>query len=142
MKVFIETVRGSTTRARYDESTFMKRESFQVPERYPYDYGFIIGTNRKGEDCIDCYVITAERLREGQTVECEPIGLIEMLEDGETDYKVLAVFGHRTDKDIQRADRSIRRFIEAVFREIPGVEVQLGKLRSREEAIAFIEESS
>lgn len=142
MRVFIETLRGSTTRTRYDESTYAKKESFGIREPYPYDYGFIVGTNRNAEDCIDCYVVTGERLVEGQLIDCEPLGMIEMFEDGEVDHKVLAAYEQEEVRDIQLVVRSIRRFIEAVFREIPGVEVHLGKLLSRKEAMAFIQENS
>lgn len=142
MRVFIETVRGATTRNRYDEATFLRKESFSIRHAYPYDYGFIVGTNKITEDCIDCYVITEERLTEGQSIECEPIGMLEMFEDGEVDHKVLATYGHANASDSQHICQSIRQFIEAVFSDIPEVTVQLGPLLSREEAVTFIRENS
>lgn len=142
MKVFIETVRGSTVRTRYDEATFVKKESFDIRYRYPYDYGFIIGTNKKSEDCIDCYVITEERLAAGQAVECEPIGMMEMFENGEVDHKVLAVYRQADVRDVDEIVRSIRQFIESVFRDLPGERIELGKLLSREQATSFITENS
>jgi inorganic pyrophosphatase len=39
---------------------------------------------------VDCFVITDRRLRTGEIVECEPIGLMEQFEDGIDDHNVLA----------------------------------------------------
>lgn len=142
MKVFIETVRGATIRNRYDEATFVRKESFRIRHAYPCDYGFIVGTNKKGEDCVDCYVITEERLTEGAAIECEPIGMIEMIEDGEVDNKVLATYGRVNARDVQLIEQSIRGFIEAVFSDIPGATVRLGSLLPKEETLAFIEQNS
>lgn len=142
MNVFVETVRGSTTRSRYDEDTFVRKESFNIRHPYPYDYGFIIGTNKGGGDCIDCYVVTNERLTEGQTIACDPMGMLEMFEDGEVDHKVLALYGEADAGEVDQFVRAISRFIEAVFRDIPGVSVRLGRFLSRELAMSYIGERS
>ena len=52
-----------------------------VSHRYPFPYGFIIGTMAADECNVDCFVITKRELKTGGIVECEPIGLMEQIED-------------------------------------------------------------
>jgi inorganic pyrophosphatase len=39
---------------------------------------------------VDCFVITDRPIRSGQIVDCEPIVLMEQIEDGKADHNVLA----------------------------------------------------
>ncbi len=82
MKVFIENEAGSNKKNLYDEQTFEFRQTLTVSRPYPFPYGFIIGTTSGDGDSIDCFVITEQKLKPGQIVECEPIGLMEQTEDG------------------------------------------------------------
>ncbi len=63
----------------------------EVSAAYPYPYGFVLGTTGGDGDAVDCFVLTETPLRSGSIVECEPVGLLEQIEDGGVDHKVLAV---------------------------------------------------
>ncbi len=91
MRVFIENEAGSRRKNIYDERTLAHLRSVEVSAAYPFPYGFVLGTISGDGDAVDCFVLTETPLRSGTIVECEPVGLLEQIEDGEIDHKVLAV---------------------------------------------------
>ena len=58
---------------------------------YPANYGFIPKTLGGDGDPLDVLVIASEPLIPGCLVECRPIGMIVMIDDGERDEKIIAV---------------------------------------------------
>lgn len=142
MKAFVETLKGSTKRTRYDETTFKFKESFEVDFPYPYDYGFIIGTNKKQNDCIDCYILSNTELKEGDIVDCSVLGMFEMLEDNEIDHKVL--LSNRIDKpiEIDNEIKQIQEFIKKIFKKFPEVKVKFGRTLEIEETQIYIMSNS
>jgi inorganic pyrophosphatase len=87
----IQVAGGSCEKKLYNERTLECRETRRTARPYPYPYGFIIGTSAADGGCVDCYLITQDRLKAGTIVACEPVGLLEQDEGGEVDHKVLAV---------------------------------------------------
>lgn len=138
MKVFIETTRGSSNRTRYNEDTFEVKETFKIKYCYPYDYGFIIGTNKKNKDCIDCYVLTNNKLSEGTKLDCEPVCMIEMIEDSEIDHKVILKTADYEDVDITEVVGTIKTFIKKVFTQFPDVKIQFGEIKDKKQTIVYI----
>src|SRR5262245_43111138 len=90
MRVFIENEAGSRIKNTYDEQMLALVRSAEVSAAYPYPYGFAIGTKSGDGDAVDCFVVTDRPLASGSVVECEPVALLEQVEDGEIDHKVLA----------------------------------------------------
>ena len=138
MNVFIETLRSSDTRTRYHESTFQRKESFKINSQYPYDYGFIIGSNRKHEDCIDCYVLTNEILIEGKPIDCEPVFMIEMYEGSEEDHKVIMKTVECEIDDEELVENTIKSFIAKIWSQNSEVAITFGRKIGKEETINFI----
>ncbi|HSG66589.1 MAG TPA: inorganic diphosphatase, partial [Gammaproteobacteria bacterium] len=91
MRVFIENEAGSRRKNTYDARTLRHLGSAEVSAAYPFAYGFVIGTSGDDGDAVDCFVVSERRLASGEQVECEPIALLEQVEDGEFDHKVVAV---------------------------------------------------
>jgi inorganic pyrophosphatase len=60
MKVFVEAERGSTIRYRYNESTFQLEKSNKLLKDYPYAYGFVVGSNTKVLDSLDCFIVNVK----------------------------------------------------------------------------------
>ncbi len=138
MQVFIEALKNSDLRTRYDETTFQRQEAFKVSSPYPYAYGFIMGSNKKGEDCLDCYVLTDETLMEGQSLDCEPVFMIEVYEGSEEDHKVIMkTVEHEIDND-ELVANTIKSFIIKIFSEDPEVRISFGRIIGKEETIQFI----
>ena len=137
MNVFIETLKDSDTRTRYDESTFQRKESFKIDFQYPYDYGFIIGSNRK-HDCIDCYVLTNETLVEGKLIDCEPVFMIEVYEGSEEDHKVIMKTVECEIDDEELVENNIKSFIAKIWSQNSEVAITFGRKIGKEETIKFI----
>ena len=138
MRVFIENEAGSRRKNIYDERTLTYLRTVEVSRAYPFPYGFVIGTRSGDGDCVDCFVLTAATLSSGIIVECDPIGLLEQVEDGEVDHKVLAVLiGERIALD-DVVVAPLKHFISGVFAHVPGKRMEIGRLLSRPEAEAYV----
>ncbi len=91
MKVFVQNEAGSNLKNYHDEKTLQWKRRVEVSRAYPYPYGFVIGTTGADGCNVDCFILTPDPIRTGESVECEVIGLMEQVEDGEVDHNVLAV---------------------------------------------------
>ncbi len=141
VKVFVQVEAGSRERRLYDEKTLAFVATRQMPLPYPYPYGFILGTSGEDGDNLDCYIITRDSLKAGSIVECKPVGLLEHEEGDETDHKVLAALpGQQVDLTLELLEE-MRAFITGLFAPFHDLEVHVGRIRSREEALRYIQRS-
>src|SRR5262245_812628 len=69
MQVFIENEAGSRRKNIYDERTLRYVRTVDVSASYPYPYGFVIGTVSGDDESVDCFVLTAEPVVAGTTLE-------------------------------------------------------------------------
>ena len=138
MRVFIENEAGSSRKNSYDERTLTLVGSAEVSEAYPYPYGFVLGTKSGDGDAVDCFVLTKEPLKSGTMVECEPIALLEQIEDGEIDHKVLAVRPGGDARIDDTAIAALKRFAAGVFAHVPGKRMQVGRVLGRAAAEEFV----
>lgn len=138
MKVFIENEAGSRSKNTYDERSLRHVKTEPVSAAYPYPYGFIIGTRSGDGDAVDCFVLAGERLSSGTTVECEAIALLEQVEDGKIDHKVIAAPAGGATAVGDDALAAIRAFIGGVFAHVPGKRMTIGRLLPRAAALEFI----
>jgi inorganic pyrophosphatase len=138
MRVLIENEAGSRIKNTYDEQTLAFVSNAKVSAAYPYPYGFAIGTRSGDGDAVDCFVLTDRPLAAGTVVECEPIGLLEQIEDGEIDHKVLAALPG-TSRPLDEATLAkLTAFIAAVFAHVPGKKMSIGRLLDRQAADAYL----
>lgn len=102
VRAVIEIPAGTTDKRQYD----VVSNSFPIDHRdgkprriaflpYPANYGFIPGTkmdrSRGGDgDALDVFVLCTS-VSSGTVMEVEPIGIIELLDAGERDDKVIAL---------------------------------------------------
>jgi inorganic pyrophosphatase len=143
IRIFIETEALSRTKNRYDEETLKLNESFQVPLPYPYAYGFALGTKSGDGGAVDCFVLGAEGVKTGAVIECEVLGLLEMLEGGELDHKLIARLPRGSGPGSSGAldpgvVETIKSFILVLFKKFPEVRIEFGKVLDREAAEEFI----
>jgi inorganic pyrophosphatase len=89
--MLIQVAAGSCDRNIYNERTLEYLETRHSSRPYPYPYGFIIDTSAADGGCVDCYLITSDKVTSGTIVECEPVEFLLQDEAGEMDHKVLAV---------------------------------------------------
>jgi inorganic pyrophosphatase len=137
MRVLIENEAGSTIKNTFDERTlaFVRRTEVSLP--YPYPYGFAIGTRSGDGDAVDCFVLTDRALASGSVVECEPVGLLEQIEDGAIDHKVLAALA-RAPVPAGDVLPRLRAFAAGVFSHVPGKVMTIGRLLDRQAALDYL----
>jgi inorganic pyrophosphatase len=138
VQVFIENEAGSREKNTYDEHTLAHLRRETVSHAYPFPYGFVLGTRSGDGDAVDCFVLTSEGLVSGAIVSCEAVALLEQIEDGETDHKILAVLtGAQADigQDVLEA---LTDFIGGVFAHVPDKQMRIGRLLGREAAEAYV----
>jgi inorganic pyrophosphatase len=137
MRVFIENEAGSRRKNTYDETTLAFVKAEEVSAAYPFPYGFAVGTQADDGDAADCFVLTTRKLGSGMIVDCEPAGLLEQVEDGEIDHKLLALLPGETFA-LTNAEPALRAFIGSVFAHVPGKTMAIGRLLGREAAEAYL----
>lgn len=112
---------------------------------YPHNYGFIPRTLADDGDALDVMVICSEPIVPLALVECYPIGLLEMIDGGDKDAKILAiakndpVFNAFTDiKQVpEHILNEIRHFFQ-VYKQLEGKETVVNNIHGREVAMKII----
>lgn len=105
--VIIEIPRGSNNKYEIDKKTgliALDRANYSSAP-FPFDYGFAPQTLWEDNDPLDVIVLTTYHLFPGILVKVRPVGVIEMIDSGESDYKTITVpvddrrFEHVKDKE-------------------------------------------
>lgn len=141
LQVFIENEAGSREKKIFDERTHEQVGTRPVSAAYPFPYGFVIGTSGGDGDAVDCFVITTRPLRSGTTIACRPIALLEKVEDGAIDHKVIAA-PKEDSKTVSQADETaLRTFVAGVFSHTSDKITTVGRMLGREAAQDYVRRS-
>ncbi|AFZ51804.1 inorganic diphosphatase [Dactylococcopsis salina] len=97
VNIVIEIAGGSKNKYEFDKdlNTFALDRVLYASVQYPYDYGFIPNTLADDGDPLDGMVIMDQPTFPGCVITARPIGMLEMIDDGDRDEKLLCV----PDKD-------------------------------------------
>jgi len=89
----VEIPKGSANKYEYNKTlqVFELNRTLYSPMHYPGDYGFVPHTLASDGDPLDAIVLTDEPTFTGCLVKARPIGMLEMVDQGVTDEKLLAV---------------------------------------------------
>lgn len=93
INVIIEIPKGSANKYEVDKETGLiklDRANYSSAP-YPFDYGFAPKTLWEDGDPLDVVVLTTFPLHPGILVAVRPVAVIDMVDSGESDYKVIAV---------------------------------------------------
>jgi len=93
LNVIIEIPKGSNNKYEIDKETgliALDRANYSSAP-FPFDYGFTPQTLWEDGDPLDVIVLTTYPLFPGILVRVRPVAVIEMIDSGESDYKVIAV---------------------------------------------------
>ncbi|GJL79298.1 MAG: inorganic pyrophosphatase [Nitrospinaceae bacterium] len=92
----IEVPKGSKTKYELDKPTGLIRVDriLYSSVQYPANYGFIPRTYADDNDPLDVLVLGQEPVHPLSIVMARPIGVMEMVDQGETDDKIIAVHAH------------------------------------------------
>lgn len=126
MEVFIENESGSNQKNLYNEKTLEYKKTVTVSRVYPYPYGFILNTTSGDGDNLDCFIITTKPLQRGSTMDCEPIALMEQIEDGKEDHNILAILTGEQAELNQEIKDVLTEFVSHVFDHREGKIVRVG----------------
>ncbi|MEO5937035.1 MAG: inorganic diphosphatase, partial [Terriglobales bacterium] len=89
----IEIPAGEVNKYEYDKNLdiFKLDRNLHSPVHYPGDYGFIPRTLSQDGDPLDVLVLVDAPTFTGCLVVVRPIGMLEMLDQGKADEKILGV---------------------------------------------------
>jgi inorganic pyrophosphatase len=93
MNVIIEIPKDSHNKYEIDKKTGLIKldRANYSSAAYPFDYGFVPRTLWDDGDALDVILLTTYPLNVGILVAARPVGLLEMVDDGDKDDKVIAV---------------------------------------------------
>jgi inorganic pyrophosphatase len=138
LKVFIENPAASHVKYIHDEKTLELKGTETVSRPYPFPYGFVLNTTAEDGDNVDCFVLTESALRSGDIVECAAIGLMEQVEDGEIDHKILAVMSGEDATLETHTQQVLADFCRHVFDHVAGKRMQIGQFRDAKAALDYV----
>ena len=104
INAIIEIPKGSFNKYEIDKETgliALDRANYSSAP-YPFDYGFAPQTYWDDDDALDVIVLTTFPLNPGILVPVRPVAVLDMIDDGDSDMKILAVpAGDRRWDDVQ-----------------------------------------
>ncbi|MEM7554133.1 MAG: inorganic diphosphatase [Cyanobacteria bacterium P01_A01_bin.84] len=102
INVLIEIIGGSKNKYEFDKdiNAFALDRVLYSSVKYPYDYGFVPNTLADDGDPLDGMVLMDEPTFPGCVITARPIGMLEMIDGGDRDEKILCV----PEKDPRYAD--------------------------------------
>jgi inorganic pyrophosphatase len=107
INVLIEIPAGSKNKYEFDKdmAAFALDRVLYSSVQYPYDYGFVPNTLADDGDPLDGMVLMDQPTFPGCVITARPIGMLEMIDGGDRDEKILCV----PDKDPRYANvRSLK----------------------------------
>lgn len=146
--VIIEIPRFSTNKYEMDPEIGVMRLDRVLfsPLFYPWDYGFIPQTKYLDGDPVDALVLIMHPTYPGIVVDAKPIGVLEMVDGGQPDEKILCVaskdprFGNRETMDELNPHTldEIHHFFE-VYKQLEQKEVEILGWKGKDEAIRIVD---
>ena len=91
--VVIEITKGSKNKYELDKDTglLILDRVLYTSTHYPASYGFIPRTYSEDDDPLDVLVLCSEPIVPLAMVRCYPIGVVMMQDNGQMDYKIIAI---------------------------------------------------
>ncbi len=147
----IEIPQNEVNKYEYDKKLHVFRldRNLHSPVHYPGDYGFIPSTLSGDGDALDVLVLVDTPSFTGCLLEVRPIGMLEMLDQGKTDEKILAVgLNNPRYKDLKNYTevythilREIQHFF-AIYKDLEGKRTELVSWHDTEQARKTILQSA
>lgn len=93
INVIIEIPKGSKNKYEIDKETGLIQldRAMHTSQDYPFDYGFMPQSHWEDGDPLDVVVLTTYPLAPGILVKVRAVGILNMIDDGESDAKIIAV---------------------------------------------------
>ena len=146
----IEISKGSKIKYELDKETGVLKldRILYTSTHYPANYGFVPRSFAEDGDPLDVLVLCSEIIAPMSLVRCYPIGVICMLDNGDPDYKVIAIPfedpTYNSYKDISELPTHIfdemSHFFK-VYKTLEGKETAIDEILGREKAVSIVEDS-
>ena len=93
MNVIVEINKGSKNKYEIDKKTGLIAldRVLHTSQDFPFDYGFVPRSLWHDNDPLDVILLTTHSLLPGVLVHARPIALMNMIDNGEGDDKIIAV---------------------------------------------------
>ncbi len=152
LNAIVEVPKNSNNKYEIDKETgliALDRANYSSSP-YPFDYGFAPQTLWEDGDALDVVLLTTYPLHPGILVRVRPVALMDMIDNGESDVKIIGVpvEDKRWDDvtDLEHLNkhslREYRHFFET-YKALKGKDnkVEVGENKGKVEAIKAIEKS-
>lgn len=150
MNVIVEIPKYSKNKYEIDKETgiIALDRVMHTAQDYPFDYGFVPQTLFDDGDALDVVLLTTYPLAPGILVKARPVAIMEMIDGGDRDDKVIAVpvDDPRFD-EVQDLDDLNKHFIKETshffetYKKVQKKEVSVGKWHGVAEAKAAFAKS-
>ena len=146
----IEISKGSNIKYELDKQTGLLRMDriLHTATHYPANYGLIPITYGDDNDPLDVLVICSESRLPMTLVQCYPIGVIKMIDNGKNDEKIIAIPfsdpGYNHCKTLEDLPKHIYDEIEhffTVYKQLEGKQTAVDTVRGQDEAVRIINEA-
>ena len=150
MNVIIEVYRGSKNKYEIDKETGLIAldRVMHTAQDFPFDYGFVPRTLWDDDDALDVVVLTTYPLSSGTLVRCRPIAIMEMVDSGDSDDKVISVPAKdpRWDnvKDLEDLNKHTLKEMEhfySTYKDLQNKKVEVKGFKGKKEAEEAFERS-
>ena len=152
LNCIIEIPKGSPNKYEIDKETgliALDRANYSSAP-YPFDYGFVPQTLWDDDDALDIIIPTTFPLETGVLVRVRPVAVMEMIDSGESDFKVIAVpIDDKRWEDVTDLKHLNKHNVEEwkhffeTYKELKGPDavVEVPKINGRAEAVKAVEKS-
>ncbi|MBS7264610.1 MAG: inorganic diphosphatase [Eubacteriales bacterium] len=146
----IEIGKGSKKKYELDKETglIILDRILYTSTHYPANYGFVPRTFADDGDPLDVLVLMSEALDPLTLVRCYPIGVINMIDNGKNDEKIIAIPysdpTYNSYKDISELPKHIfdeMRHFFSVYKQLECKQTAVDEVRGAEAALAIVAKS-
>lgn len=144
----VEIEKGSKKKYELDKETglIILDRILHTSTHYPANYGFIPRTYADDLDPLDVLILCSESLLPLTLVECYPIGVISMIDNGRNDEKIIAIpvedptFNTYTDiSDLPKHIFDEMSHFFSVYKALENKQTAVNEVQGRGEALRIIE---
>ncbi len=147
INVIIECPKGSKNKYEIDKENGLIRldRAMKTSQDYPFDYGFVPQSFWDDGDALDVVLLATYPLAPGILVEARPVGIMHMVDCGDSDDKIIAVpkSDPRFDEIKNLGDvnphtlKEMRHFFET-YKTIDGKKVVVKGFKKKQDALVAI----
>lgn len=149
INVIVEINKGSKNKYEIDKKTGLIAldRVAETTQDFPFDYGFVPQSLWHDNDPLDVIILTTHALVPGVLARVRPVGVMNMVDDGDPDDKLIAVpvGDPRWDmvQDLEDINPHTLKEMEhfySTYKKIKGKEVHISGFKGKDEALRIFHE--